>query len=104
MRPDRTYLMAGLAGSLGLSLVRFMVEHGARHFALTSRKPSVDETWMAQMAEKGANIRVYSMDVTNKQSVQSTVQQIRNEMPPIVGVANGAMILIDCLLQDHTSN
>ena len=102
MRGDKTYFMVGLAGSLGLSLCRFMVEHGARYFALTSRNPNVSEEWLEQMKKMGAVIKLYPMDVTNKSSIKSVVQRIRHEMPPIAGVANGAMILIDSLLSSHT--
>ncbi|KAK4624246.1 Hybrid PKS-NRPS synthetase lepA [Fulvia fulva] len=93
--PDKSYLMVSLVSTLGRSICRWMVENGARHIALASRSANVDPQWLEEMAHLGANIRVYRMDVTDKKSVQSTVATIRAEMPPIVGVANAALVLRD---------
>ena len=42
------------------------------------------------------------MDVTDKQNVIQVIQRIERELPPIAGVANGAMILSDGLFADMT--
>lgn len=36
---DKTYLLVGLAGELGRSIARYMVERSARHVVLSSRPP-----------------------------------------------------------------
>lgn len=98
--PDKSYLMVSLVSTLGRSICRWMVENGARHIALASRSAKVDSQWLEEMAHLGADIRVYRMDVSDRQSVQSTVATIRNEMPPIAGVANAALVLRDRVFLD----
>src|SRR4051812_18330595 len=39
-------------------------------------------------------------DITNRESVQSTYRQICDSMPPVAGVAQGAMVLQDTMFID----
>ncbi|KAJ6021109.1 lovastatin nonaketide synthase, partial [Penicillium herquei] len=94
-RPDKTYFMVGLSGELGQSLCKWMVAHGARHVVLTSRNPKVDPRFISLMKRMGADVRVMSMDVTSHQSARDCYETIVKTMPPIAGVANGAMVLRD---------
>jgi hybrid polyketide synthase/nonribosomal peptide synthetase ACE1 len=57
---SRTYWLAGLSHSLGLSLCEWMIRHGARHFVLSSRRPNIDESWLTMMLASGAVIKVFS--------------------------------------------
>ncbi|THC94049.1 hypothetical protein EYZ11_006458 [Aspergillus tanneri] len=94
-RNDRTYFLVGMTGELGLSLTRWMVSRGARWFALSSRNPRVSPEWIEQMEAKGAVIKTFAMDVTNRESVLSTYQEICRSMPRIAGVTNAAMVIAD---------
>ncbi|KAK3369536.1 hypothetical protein B0T24DRAFT_722419 [Lasiosphaeria ovina] len=98
--PNRTYWMAGLTGSLGLSLVEWMVGQGARYIALSSRNPKVDEAWLRAIAARGATVAVYSNDITSRDDVRDLHRRIRETLPPIAGVAQGAMVLHDSLFSD----
>jgi hybrid polyketide synthase/nonribosomal peptide synthetase ACE1 len=55
---DRTYLLVGLTGGLGLSLCEWMVRLGARHLVITSRSPKVDERWIQSLHREGAEVTV----------------------------------------------
>jgi hybrid polyketide synthase/nonribosomal peptide synthetase ACE1 len=101
-RTDRTYFMIGLTGEVGLALTRWMVERGARHLALSSRNPKIDQAWLELVEAEGANVKTYAMDVTSRESIRAVVKQIEKEMPPIGGVANGAMILKDSLFANQS--
>ncbi|PNY28310.1 Hybrid Polyketide synthase-nonribosomal peptide synthetase [Tolypocladium capitatum] len=93
---SKTHLMVGLNGNLGQSICGYMVRNGARHIAISSRRGEVDPSWLVSMRrDHRADIRLYKMDVTSQQSIRSTLDQIKTEMPPIGGVANGAMVLND---------
>lgn len=60
--PDKTYFLVGMAGSLGVSTVSYMISRGARHFALSSRNPTVDTAWIAsQKAKYGAIINTFAL-------------------------------------------
>ncbi|KAK7952854.1 Male sterility- NAD-binding [Apiospora saccharicola] len=101
-RSDKTYWLAGLTGELGLSLARWMVQRGARHVVMTSRKPNVDAAWLQMMEEAGAHISTLPMDITDEASVRATYDTINKTMPPIVGVCNGAMVLNDGLMASQS--
>ncbi|EEP81634.1 hypothetical protein UREG_06499 [Uncinocarpus reesii 1704] len=93
---SKTHLMVGLNGELGQSICGFMVRNGARHIAISSRRGEVNPGWLETIRrEYDADIRLYKMDVTNRQSIISTLDQIEKEMPRIGGVANGALVLQD---------
>lgn len=94
-RPDRTYFLVGMTGELGLSLTQWMVSRGARYLALTSRNPKVNPEWIEMMEAKGAVIKTFAMDVTDKASILRVHQTIRDTLPPIAGVANAAMVIAD---------
>ncbi|KAH9905503.1 hypothetical protein F4778DRAFT_803016 [Xylariomycetidae sp. FL2044] len=101
-RNDRTYFLVGLAGELGLQLTKWMVKHGARYLALASRNPQVDPDWLQLVQSQGAVVKAYPMDVTTRSSVRATHQRLCAEMPPVAGVMNGAMILLDGLFANKT--
>ncbi len=100
--PDRTYFLVGMAGELGQSLCRYMVECGGRHIVLASRQPVSGAQWLEDLRTAGAEIRVLKMDVTDKTQVQATAAIIRDTMPPIAGVANAALVLQDSLFVNAT--
>lgn len=92
---NKTYFLVGLAGELGMSLCEWMFDHGARHFAITSRNPKIDPNTMKYLQRKGANIQMFSLDVTDRTALHETHRIITSSMPPIAGVANAAMVLRD---------
>ncbi|KAF2431623.1 putative hybrid NRPS/PKS enzyme [Tothia fuscella] len=99
---DRTYFLAGLAGDLGRSLTKWMVDHGARYIVLTSRNPKVDERWLKSFAETGVTVQVLANDITDREALGKLVTDLSLTLPPIAGVANGAMVLEDCPVADMT--
>lgn len=60
---DKTYLLIGLAGDMGRSIARFMVERGARHLVLSSRVPKIDQRWIDDIARSGGRVMVLPMYV-----------------------------------------
>ncbi|KAF2208880.1 hypothetical protein CERZMDRAFT_70454 [Cercospora zeae-maydis SCOH1-5] len=97
-KPDVTYLLVGMTGELGLSLSRWMIDRGAKYIALTSRNPKIDSKWISAMRDLGATVKGVAMDVTNPRSLLAGYKKIKQTMPPVAGVCNGAMVLWDGLL------
>ncbi|KAK4194958.1 KR domain-containing protein [Triangularia verruculosa] len=97
--PDKTYLMVGLSGEVGQSLCEWMVKHGAKYVVLTSRKPKVNPEFVRHLESYGATIRTISLDITSRDSLQRCYDEINRTLPPVGGVANGAMVLQDILFQ-----
>lgn len=98
--PNKTYLMVGLVSDLGLSLCRWMVENGAKYIVITSRSAKVSQLWLEEMSRLGAVIKVYQMDVSKRDSVQSVCESIKATLPPVGGVCNGALVLRDQLFTE----
>ncbi|RYP33861.1 hypothetical protein DL767_004591 [Monosporascus sp. MG133] len=92
---QKTYFLVGLTGDVGLSLCEWMIDHGARHFALSSRNPKIDAASMRHLQKKGGILRVFSLDITDKARLREVYAEIAASMPPIGGVYNGAMTLRD---------
>ncbi|RDW61769.1 uncharacterized protein DSM5745_10441 [Aspergillus mulundensis] len=101
IKSDKTYWLVGLTGSLGLSLCRWLVQHGARNIVLTSRNPNIDgEALMEIVGCSGARVEIYPGDVTDPTSLRAVYDRINSTLPSIAGVAQGAMVLDDTLIKD----
>lgn len=61
--PDKTYWLVGLTRGLGLSLCEWMVDRGARHLVLSSRRPGIEAAWLEEMAARGATVKVLARSV-----------------------------------------
>ncbi|KAF2819225.1 hypothetical protein CC86DRAFT_148859 [Ophiobolus disseminans] len=101
-RPDKTYLLIGLAGQLGISLCDWMAQRGARHIVVTSRNPKVNKAWLDSIQADGVHLEVLPCDVTDRRSVLKMYQTICKTMPPVAGVCNGAMIMNDGIIPHMT--
>ena len=95
--PDKTYLLCGMTGDLGISVCLWMAEHGARNIVLTSRNPNVSPDVLDYLSRKGAAVRPMAVDITNLDSLRTAYADIKSSMPPIGGVMNAAMVLRDRL-------
>lgn len=98
---DKTYILIGLAGDLGRSLCRWMIKHGARYVVLSSRNPRIDPRWQQKMMEDdGATVVVRAMNVANRGSFFSVMDEIKASLPPVAGVAHGPLVLQDALFEN----
>ncbi|KAJ5740883.1 Acetyl-CoA synthetase-like protein [Penicillium malachiteum] len=92
---DKTYWLCGLSGSLGVSLCQWMIRHGAKYIVLSSRRPQISDEWLQSTKELGATVKVIPCDVTSRIDVEGVYNTIKNSLPPIAGVTQGAMVLED---------
>ncbi|GAB0138115.1 putative nrps-t1pks biosynthetic cluster [Epichloe bromicola] len=54
LKPDRSYWLVGLSGSMGLSLADWMIDHGASNLVISSRRPNISKDWLDAAARRGA--------------------------------------------------
>ncbi|KAJ2974958.1 hypothetical protein NQ176_g5785 [Zarea fungicola] len=104
LRSDRSYLITGGTSGLGLHIGAFLVERGARHLILASRsgtKTGEDEAIIVRMKQKGANITITKVDVSDAASVAELFEPIRG-YPPIVGVVHCAGVVQDAMTYENT--
>ncbi|KAH7062709.1 hypothetical protein BKA63DRAFT_573005 [Paraphoma chrysanthemicola] len=99
-RDDGTYWLLGMTGDMGISICHWMVKHGARHIVLSSRNPKVHPRSFESLDAFGPNIRIIRVDISNRDSLRKCHNELQADMPPIIGVANGAMVLEDNLFEE----
>ncbi|EFQ32290.1 beta-ketoacyl synthase domain-containing protein [Colletotrichum graminicola M1.001] len=99
-KSDRTYWLVGLSGDLGISIADWMIRNGAKYLVITSRNPKVDETWLRTTESRGAVVRIIACDLTDYDALSQAHREISGTLPPIAGVYQGAMILLDMALRD----
>ncbi|KFA72014.1 hypothetical protein S40288_07669 [Stachybotrys chartarum IBT 40288] len=89
---SKTYWLAGLSGGLGLLLCEWMVRHGAKYIAISSRNPSIEMLWLERMRASGVVVKTFSCDITDKIAVSDIYVKITSAMPAIGGVCQGATL------------
>lgn len=57
-KQDRSYWLFGLSSDLGISIADWMVQNGAQHLIITSRKPKIDSAWLKGKEAQGVVVRV----------------------------------------------
>jgi acyl transferase domain-containing protein/NADPH:quinone reductase-like Zn-dependent oxidoreductase/SAM-dependent methyltransferase/acyl carrier protein len=98
---DATYLITGGLGGFGLAVARWMVERGARHLVLVSRRgahsPEIQQS-VENLRQRGAEVRAVAADVSDGKQVAGILADIAATMPPLRGIVHAAMLLEDVLL------
>jgi NAD(P)-dependent dehydrogenase (short-subunit alcohol dehydrogenase family)/acyl carrier protein len=106
LHAEGTYLITGGLGSLGLLLARWLVDKGARHLVLTSRRglpersswdglsPGSDEaariTQIRTLEELGARVGVFAADVADAARMSEVFEEIERTAPPLRGIIHAA--------------
>ncbi|KAI1637132.1 hypothetical protein F4809DRAFT_640890 [Biscogniauxia mediterranea] len=103
-KKDKTYMLVGMTGEMGLSLCRWMVQSGAGSVVLTSRNPKIDRAWIDELEATGAKIKVGAFDATSREAWIRFAAELKNELPPLAGIINGAVVLQDQMFLDMDIN
>ncbi|KAF2273799.1 reducing polyketide synthase [Westerdykella ornata] len=102
--PEATYLFVGGLGGLGRSLAKEFVACGARNIAFLSR--SGDSTPQAKAIideltsrTPGVRIKAYRGDISDNASFSKVMAQCEQDLPPVKGVIQMAMVLRDIVFE-----
>ncbi|KAL8807198.1 MAG: hypothetical protein Q9182_000880 [Xanthomendoza sp. 2 TL-2023] len=103
--PEATYLFVGGLGGLGRSLAKEFVASGARHIAFLSR--SGDTTPQAkaiidELTRGAVQVKAFRGDISDRNSFLAAMKQCSQELPPIKGVIQMAMVLRDVVFEKMT--
>ncbi|MDR1186401.1 MAG: SDR family NAD(P)-dependent oxidoreductase [Bifidobacteriaceae bacterium] len=95
--PDRTYVVSGGFGGVGLYLAEKMVALGARHLVLIGRTAPGVATRRRVEALRSAGVDVVSafVDVSDPVAVSGLADRFAVTLPPVAGVVHAAGILRD---------
>jgi len=100
---DATYLFIGGLSGLGRSLAREFVASEARHIAFVSRSGDTKleaQTIVDELTAHGAQVKVFCGDVADQISFLATMEQCSQQLAPIKGVIQMAMVLRDVLIEN----
>ncbi|MDW6056802.1 type I polyketide synthase [Streptomyces sp. FXJ1.4098] len=94
---DHTYLITGGLGGLGLLTARTLVDRGARHLALVSRRAPDDQEFqkVRQTLGEQVSVRVYAADIAEPAAVDTLFKSLAKEGPALGGVVHAAGVLSD---------
>lgn len=96
MTEGATYVIIGGTGGIGRSIARRMVQRGARHIVLLSRRDNITtelKQLVQESRELGAFVYIKQCDASDEARVSGLVTDIGRMMPPIRGVIHAAMVL-----------
>lgn len=99
-RPDATYLITGGFGGLGLTLARWIIEHGGRYLVLMGRSGAASEeaqSALEDLQRTGARVVAARADVTSAQQVADVLADIGRTLPPLRGIFHAAGELMPML-------
>jgi NADPH:quinone reductase-like Zn-dependent oxidoreductase len=103
--PDGTYLITGGLSGLGLATARWLVERGARHLALVSRRgiaSAQNAPILEEIRERGVSIQTFAADVADAKALDRVFRRLGKSAHPLCGLFHSAMVLRDRFLTDLT--
>jgi len=104
-RADRSYLITGGLGAIGLQTASYLAQLGAGDIVLTSRRAPDAEAQQAieDITERyRCRIHTHPANVGDESDVAKLLERICTELPPFAGVAHLAGVLDDALLSQQS--
>lgn len=102
LRRDRSYLITGGLGGLGLELARWLVDGGAGTVVLAGRSAETAQTAVSlnSLRARGARVIYAQVDVCQPAQVEALIRQIEHSEHPLAGLLHLAGVLKDQTLLD----
>ena len=103
LHADRTYVLTGGMGALGLRVARWLTGHGARRLLLLGRSaPSAEAArQLAELTAAGVDVRTVRADIADREALRAALFSTEEgERPVIGGVVHLAGVLEDALVPD----
>lgn len=105
---DKTYLITGGLGALGLLTAEWLIGQGARSLCLVSRKANTDLPEFDRLRhlskETGTVLRVEALDITDRSALHGLIESIQQGSAPLTGVLHAAGVLSDSLMATMTAD
>ncbi len=103
LRPDRTYLVTGGLGGLGLEAARWLVRRGARRLCLVGRAGPTPaaRAALAALAASGAEVLVRAADAADPAQMAPLLEVLRASGAPLAGILHAAGVVDDAVLAEQ---
>ena len=104
LRQDRTYLVTGGLGGIGLAIAGWLADHGAGAIVLNGRRPpdAEAEEAIGGLRERGATVQVELADVTDAAAIDEMLARMDRTLPPLGGVIHSVGVLSDGALSNQS--
>jgi acyl transferase domain-containing protein/acyl carrier protein len=102
---DKSYLVTGGLGALGLEVAQWLVAQGARHLVLTGRRGITNDSQreaVEAMEAAGAQVLIATADIAVSEEASRLMQTIQADMPPLGGIFHAAGVIDDGVLHQQT--
>ena len=103
---DASYLVTGGLGGFGLRTAQWLVEKGARHLVLLSRRGAASEEAQPALQawrQQGIEVQALACDLTDSARLAEVFASLRAGAHPLRGVVHAATVIDDGLIRnmDH---
>lgn len=99
-----SFLITGGTGGLGVLVAQWLIERGARHIVLASRRGTASPLVQARISrwkERGVDVQVTSTDVTDADALATLCARFGKDWPALHGVFHAAGVLHDGVLEQQ---
>ncbi len=104
LRGDRTYLVTGGLGGIGIALARWLADHGAGAIVLNGRRDPDPEAaeGIDALRQRGVSVYVALADVTDAAAVEKMLKEIDASQLPLGGIIHSVGVLSDAALTNQS--
>ncbi|MCY3647461.1 MAG: SDR family NAD(P)-dependent oxidoreductase [Chloroflexi bacterium] len=104
LRQDRTYLVTGGLGGIGVAVANWLADNDAGAIVLNGRRDPDPEAVEAieALRARGVRIKVELADVTDPAAIDAMLARIDENLPPLGGVIHSVGVLSDAALGNQT--
>ena len=104
LREDRTYLVTGGLGGIGIAVADWLTDLGAGVIVLNGRREPDTEAREAieALRQKGVRIEVEIADVSDTTSLDAMLARMNEQLPPLAGVIHSVGVLSDAAITNQT--
>ncbi|KAL8882951.1 MAG: hypothetical protein Q9198_000127 [Flavoplaca austrocitrina] len=102
---DASYVLIGGLGGLGREICRWMISRNCKNLIVLSRsgtKSTHAQSIKEELEGDGVKLAIHACDVGDAEQLQSALSVCSNEMPPIKGVIQSAMVIRDNIIDKMT--
>ncbi len=101
---DACYLITGAYGGMGLELVQWLANNGAKHLILMGRSLKEDDTniqaILGKIRKQGIHLYQMKVDLSDRQALQFAIKKIRELNYSLKGIFHCAAVLDDGLIEN----
>ena len=96
-----SYLITGGLGGIGLELVTYLSEHGAKRIILAARRIPT-QTAQRVIDALGIEVIVHVCDVSDRQQLEELIQATMHASFPLKGIFHAAGVIDDALIEQQS--